>query len=242
VWHLLASLLLLPDRINPVLDVAWTLRSEMMFYALFALAIASRRFGACVLVAWLALILAGQFVTTDHPVLWVLMSAFNLELLLGVAVARTTLGFALPRPKLLIALGALAFLVAGVAENAGLMPRAGDVGTLLFDSASAAMIAGLATAERQGRLHVGRLGAFVGDMSYSLYLIHTVAIGLAARVLAVTGLVKLLPIGIVFAIVVLTAVAAGAGLHVLVERPLLRWLGRIGRVRRLDHMKRVPTP
>ena len=225
--RLLASLLLLPQAADPVLGVAWTLVFEMMFYALFALAIISRRLGAGVLAVWLVLILAGRLTSLDNPWLGVLASPLNLEFMLGVAVAQTTLGMAVPRPLLLAWTGATAFLAAGLAENAGLMATAGDLSEALFGTASAAMIAGLATAERQGRLRIGPAGAFLGDASYALYLIHTVIIGLAARVLALLGLVKVLPAAAVFAVVVAAAVAAGAGLHVLVERRLLRWLGRL---------------
>jgi len=227
--RLLASLLLLPQAADPVLGVAWTLVFELTFYALFALAIVSRRLGAGVLVAWLALILAGQVRTLHTPLLGVLSSPLNLEFMLGVTVARMTISVAVPRPLLLAALGALAFLAAGLAENAGLMSKAGEVSEALFGAASAAMIAGLAAAERQGRLQIGAAGAFLGDASYAIYLIHTVVIGLVARALGLLGLVKLLPIAVVFAVVVAASVAAGAALHVLVERRLLRWLGGLGR-------------
>ncbi len=64
-------------------------------------------------------------------------------------------------------------------------------------------------------------GAFVGGASYSIYLIHTLAIGLAAKVLMKAGLAKggwdvaMLPVAA-------AAVAAGMVLFIAVERPLLR--------------------
>ena len=228
-WRVLASVLLLPQSAEPMLGPSWTLVHEMMFYGLFALAIVSRRLGAGVLMLWLAAILLGRFVGSDIPVLRVLMAPFNLEFVLGIAVAQMTMRVAVPWPRLLALAGALVFLATGMAENAAMMPKEGDVAELLFGSASAAIIAGLATAERQGRLRIGAAGAFLGDASYAIYLIHVIAVGLTARVLANLGIVKLLPGNLVFGIAVLAAVLAGAGLHVLVERPLLRWLGRIGR-------------
>jgi exopolysaccharide production protein ExoZ len=241
-WHLLASLLLLPQAADPVLGVAWTLVFEMTFYALFALAIVSCRLGAGVLLAWLALILAGMVTSLPGALLGVLASPLNLEFMLGVAVARTTFSGAVPRPLLLAAAGALAFLAAGMIENAALMTKAGGASEALFGLASAAMIAGLATAERQGRLRIGPAGAFLGDASYALYLMHTVVIGLAARVLGVLGLVKALPVEAVFAVVVAAAVLAGAALHVLVERRLLRWLGGLGRGAPAGVAKARPLP
>lgn len=228
--YLLASLLLLPQAQEPVLGVAWTLVHEMMFYMLFALAIVSRRLGMGVLALWLLLILAGGLTSSGVAVLRVLTAPLNLEFMMGIAVAQIALRDALPRPRLIAGGGALCFVAAGLAENAGLMAVAGPVGEALFSLASAGIVAGLATAERRGMLHVGRVGALLGDASYSLYLIHSVVIGLAARSLAALGLVRAIPPYGVFTLVAAAAVLVGLGLHLLVERPLLRWLGRTARL------------
>ncbi len=235
-WHLLTSVLLLPEQVEPVLGVAWTLVHEMMFYALFALAIISRRLGAVLLAVWVALILAGGVAAATAPAsafstllagnasLRVLTAPINLEFLLGIAVAHVTLRYRLPRPLLLTVLATLAFAAAGLAEDAGLLTMAGQMSDLLFGVSSVVIVAGLAAAERQGKLRISPAAVFLGDASYSLYLIHTVVIGLTVRVMATLGIVRLLPLGVVFALAALTALVSGIVLHVLIERRLLRWL------------------
>jgi peptidoglycan/LPS O-acetylase OafA/YrhL len=208
-----------------LLSVAWTLVFEMTFYVLFAVAILSRRVGAGLLVVWMALILAGRFVDHQAPLRHALMSLSNMEFIMGILAAHLTLTMPVQRPLSLAVLATVAFAASGLLENAGVVTPAGAMSQLLFALASVGLVVGLASAERQGRLHVGAAGAFLGNASYSIYLIHTIVIGLAARVLGSLGLVKTLPSAVVFILVALAAVAGGAALHVLVEQPLLRLLG-----------------
>lgn len=229
-WHLVASALLLPHSDDPILGVGWTLVWEMAFYALFALAIVSRRLGAVVLALWLAATLIGESDAIDElqqsPLVFLLTSIYDLEFMLGIAVAQVTLAAStsLRRPLWLAGAGVLGFAATGMVENAGLVAFAGNVSLPCFAVSSAILLLGLAAAERQGRLRFGAAGAFMGDVSYALYLIHSLVIGLCARALAAAGLAQSLPVDMVFAIVVVAALAAGVALHVLVDLPLRRRL------------------
>ncbi|HEX3982993.1 MAG TPA: hypothetical protein VHX12_04810, partial [Acidisoma sp.] len=81
-----------------------------------------------------------------------------------------------------------------------------------------------ASAERQKLLKFGTVGMFFGAASYSIYLIHTIAIGLTARILAESGAMADLSGGAVLAVVSVVGIAAGFGLHALVEHPLMSGL------------------
>jgi peptidoglycan/LPS O-acetylase OafA/YrhL len=223
--YIVRSLLLIPQRPDPILNVAWTLVFEMAFYVLFAMAILSRRLGIALVVIWLGLIIAGRFINHQAPLRHVLMSFSNLEFILGILAAHITLHHPSHRPLLLATVAAIAFAGFGLMENAGAMDAAGPVSELMFAAASVGLVIGLATAERQGRLHIGPGAAFLGNASYSLYLIHTIVIGLAARALGLLGLIKILPAAAIFGVVAAAAILAGAALHAFVELPLLRMLG-----------------
>jgi peptidoglycan/LPS O-acetylase OafA/YrhL len=229
--YLLKSLLLVPQAQDPLVGVAWTLSREVLFYAVFALAIASRRLGLLAATLWLAIVVAGRFVTFEPPLLAALASLWDLQFLMGIVAARVTLTRAVPRPRLLAGLGIAAFLAVGLAENAGFFPVAGAAAKLLFGISAAVAVAGIAGAERQAALRVAAAGVFLGNASYSLYLIHPTAIGLAARVLARTRIIGAVPEAVAFAIVAAAGVAAGAALYLAVERPLLRRLADFGRGR-----------
>ena len=53
-WSVVASVFLLPQRGDALVNVTWTLKYEIFFYALFAVAIASRRLGFVLIGLWQA--------------------------------------------------------------------------------------------------------------------------------------------------------------------------------------------
>jgi peptidoglycan/LPS O-acetylase OafA/YrhL len=94
------------------------------------------------------------------------------------------------------------------------------------------VIAGLAAAERRGLLSFGRTAEFVGGMSYSLYLVHPIFIGLTAHALMNASIIHHLPELGVAALCVVAALTGAAGIYVLIEKPMLAWLQSIGRATR----------
>jgi exopolysaccharide production protein ExoZ len=77
---------------------------------------------------------------------------------------------------------------------------------------------------------------FMGDASYAVYLVHVLVIRVLGRVFEAGGV---LPGNAVVVLTIGASLAAGAAVHVGVERPLLRWLSFRGRVatRPLDPLK-----
>jgi peptidoglycan/LPS O-acetylase OafA/YrhL len=65
----------------------------------------------------------------------------------------------------------------------------------------------------------------LGDASYSIYLVHYPIVSAACKALAWAGLDAGDTL-LAFTIAVLAATAAGVGLHLVVEKPLLQRLGR----------------
>ena len=80
----------------------------------------------------------------------------------------------------------------------------------------------MAQLELDGKLRIGRLGAFLGSASYSIYLIHTVVIGLFAKALIPTHVMAVAP-GLALILVSSLAVGAGSVLFVVAEQPMLRF-------------------
>jgi peptidoglycan/LPS O-acetylase OafA/YrhL len=215
------SLLLLPGEHEPLLGVAWTLQHEVVFYLVFAVAIASRRWGAVVVTVWLALIAYGLFDASKSEALIFWASPYHLQFLMGALAAWLMTARHIPRPLWLAAAGIVAFFVFGMIENAGLIVWAGLASQLGFGAAATLVIIGLAAAERRGMLRIGRFAGFAGAASYSLYLIHTIAIGLATRLLASLGVVTLVPAWAVMLFAVAAALIAAGLLHWFIERRLI---------------------
>nr|WP_294543144.1 acyltransferase [uncultured Rhodopila sp.] len=224
--HLLNSLLLLPARADPIVGVAWTLKSEMLFYIVFALAIIERRFCKPLLAGTLLLVLAGAAVAPEAPLLRLLVSPFNIEFLMGIAAARWLASHRTARPAAVAALGAVLFLIAGVLELQGIVPLNGLPGRALYGSASVAILLGLVELERGGTLRLGNIGLMFGDSSYCLYLIHLTVVTIAIRIGAHFGVLAAVPAGVAIAMLGALAIGAAVMLHVGVEGPLMRWIRR----------------
>ncbi len=220
--YLISSLLLLPHPQEPVLGVGWTLVHEMMFYVVFAVAILSRRFGLLVALAWLALSTTPALFNFGDSVIGVIASPYHLQFALGVATAYAVRHRPEMAPSIVLCIGFAGFLGLAWAADAAPDFYVSIACRCLLGASCAAIIYGVARLELDGRLKIGRAAAFLGSASYSIYLIHTVVIGLFAKALAPTRVLTSLP-DLSLLLVVLLAAATGCVLYLVAEQPMLRF-------------------
>jgi len=225
------SVLLLPQGQLPLLIQSWTLVHEVLFYALFGLAIWRVRVSRWVLLAWALLFCTARAVDLRLPpglfgdTIRTLASPYNLLFLLGMGVAWVLRHRTVAFPRTLALAGCLAFLATGLVEDAGIyksMAEHGLLPVLLYGLSSACIITGLVAAETAGSLRVGRIGGLLGALSYPLYLTHGIAISItvdAARKLHYAGSGALLLSG-----AVAVACVAAMAVHRCVEKPVATWL------------------
>jgi len=222
--HLAASLLFIPSvspwgLIEPTLPVGWTLNFEMLFYAVFALAIAwgAPRIRFCLL-AFLAIFIAGLTAPASVPLAFYAQPIL-FEFLLGVCIAHAHSHYrrVLPPAGLLsMAVGlVLMFCVAG------------DVSANRFFTwgiAAALVVLGAVWLEPWiARTRMAAPLSFLGDASYSIYLSHTFvvpAVVLALRQLGIRDGVIIVPA------VCLMVLLAGCLSHLWLERPMTTFLKR----------------
>jgi peptidoglycan/LPS O-acetylase OafA/YrhL len=204
---LIASVTLLPIG-RPALNVAWTLQHEVLFYAVFALGLASGWWRAG-LALWLGGIVGLAVSGVPAPIGLQLIDA---EFLMGLAAwAAWRDG---RRPVMLLTSAGL--VIAGVLLHAGDhmagIPRGWAIGcAALF----AAVLPWLVRAEAVGMIHTPRQLRFLGDASYAIYLAHGIPLLLLAPLWTHLGWQA------GFAAMTMIGLAAGIGYHLLVERPLL---------------------
>lgn len=225
-FNIVASLILLPHGREPLLGVAWTLEHEMLFYCVFALVLIRKELAAPLAVTSLLLIL-GAWAFPGNPALDFLGDAYHLQFLMGIIAALVVRGVSVPAAPALLVAGVIGFIVAGILENLGAFQTTGLVSKTVFGIASTVIVVGVASAERQKLLTFGGVGMFFGAASYSIYLIHTIAIGLTARVLAASGVMHVVPDWAVLVVVSVVAITAGLGLYALIERPLMTGLRQL---------------
>jgi peptidoglycan/LPS O-acetylase OafA/YrhL len=228
----IASFLFIPwplpnGLMAPVHALGWTLNYEMFFYAVFALAIVLPRRGAvlAVTVLFLLLIAIGLTVPLPQPfAFW--FSPIILEFCFGMLIALAWRdGMRLPRPA------ALVLIVAALAAYAASMVWGPFVAWRWLEwGVPGAMLVAAFTLVRDTPPAgpAARFLGFLGDASYSLYLVHALVIP-AVRRLMPTLDTPLMPW--LYALVLVAASIAAACLSYLwferpITRALQRWIGR----------------
>ncbi len=213
---------LLPSDRDMVLGVAWTLRYEVLFYALFCVLILHRTAGLAVMALWFSCtVLAMVF---SYETQWLpsqFHGAYNLEFFLGMAAAWVLKNFTVPQAKLLAVAGIVAFAAFGVLEDLLILDGHGGAARLAYGIPSACIVLGIAAADQQRPSRVPVLLQQTGAASYSIYLFQFVFIGMVWKTLLVTRLNETLPVLVQFFL--LSAAAIGGGILVSrwVEHPLM---------------------
>ncbi|MDQ3061020.1 MAG: acyltransferase [Pseudomonadota bacterium] len=224
-WHFAASLLFIPAMspwglIQPVLPVGWTLNFEMLFYALFATAIALGlpRIRFCLLV-FLLIFLARQL-ATPAVLLTFYGQSLVFEFILGMGVAHIHLNHPPPAP-----LAGLLAALAGLAVMFGFdwsssMDRFGAWGV-----GAGLMVLGAVWLEPWiARIRAASQLSFLGDASYSIYLSHTFVVPAAVLGMKQLGIHN--PLMAVLA-VSLSVIVSGCLSYLWLEQPMTRFLKRI---------------
>ena len=218
------SLLFIPYRdpqglIAPLIVPGWTLNYEMFFYVLFAagLMAPARLRPWLVSGALAALVAIRPLGDTQNPLFATYTDPILLEFAAGIWLGKLWSEGRLPGPRVgwsLVALGLAGFAAVTLA---GVDVSSARV--LLWGIPSLLLVAGAVSVERHGPVpNLWPLRA-LGDASYSIYLIHGLAISAAARALSMAGLES--P-AVLFTAAIVVGVAAGLVAYHLVEKPAMR--------------------
>jgi exopolysaccharide production protein ExoZ len=217
------SITLLPSNSALILDIAWTLRHEIVFYALFCTLILNPVAGIAIFGLWFASIVLGSL--TGFRADWlpgVLHGNFNLGFFFGMAAAYALRRgwVAAPRPILLV--GVALFAAAAVAEDLALFNGFGDAGRIIYGLPAALIVLGTASADGAASITVPHFARVLGAASYSIYLFQFVFIGTLWKLWLATGLDSMMPHAASFPLLAIGGVAGGIVVSRLIEYPLIR--------------------
>lgn len=217
---IVTSVLLWPMPELPIMRVAWTLQHEMLFYLVFTLSILNARIGLLAFGLWMAgCIVAPLAEWVSYPVGF-LLSAYNVLFLLGVGAALIFRRIPQPASRLLLVAGMGLFLFTGLSEVYGLVAWDKAWRTWSYGLGATGITAALAA----GAVSPPRILTFLGDASYSIYLVHLPAMSILGLVLRKLGAPWALPPTAFLVLMILLSAVVGSLVYAFVERPLLRRL------------------
>ncbi len=221
----MASLLLLPQAGDPLVNVSWSLKYEIFFYLIFATLILNARIGLVLLLAWQITVLT---VAVCLPPQALGLAGFYLRSLcldFGVGLVCAWLaGRSIIVPRLQLSHAPWILLAAGISGFA--IGMAVDPLTTLAGIpcglGAGAIILALTLLEQAGRIRVADVLVRLGGASYGIYLVHfsaiTVLVTLLPRV-HVTGMNALL-----FLACASFGIAAGILFDQAIDQPVQRLL------------------
>jgi exopolysaccharide production protein ExoZ len=225
LWAFLIS----PVAKEYLLGAEWTLRHEILFYLVFGLILWRPRAGLALVGAWILLSLAQLASGWSYP--WSFcFAAYHFLFLFGVIVALVFVRRVEFLPRLLLAVGAAMFLLCWTAVCLKLLPK-NDTAILINGFGAALAVYGAATLERNGALATPRALIFLGEASYSIYLVHYPVVSMMSKLFTRLNENIQLPDLLVISATLGVPLAAGVIFHVAVEKPLL---GSFARVRKME--------
>ena len=164
-WNVVASFLFIPSRnalgvVRPVLPVGWTLEFEMLFYLLFAAALALRVRVMWVVVPLAGVAAAGFWRQAGWPAPCFLLNGMVLEFAGGMVLAALPV---LPRRRWGLAVAACGLVGLVV------LPLAGPWRFMMWGGPAILVMAGVLALEGAW---VPAWMLAIGDASYAIYLVH----------------------------------------------------------------------
>ncbi len=169
---------------------------------------------------------AGGKISGDSYFLTFLFSHYNLLFAFGVLICIIFTGRFRVWAHTVLVLGVAVFMGTWCALFFSIAPR-GIFSDWSYGIGAALTILGLAVLERQGDVHVPVTLIFLGEASYSIYLVHWLAISGMCKVVTSIGGRVLVPSPLSFFATACVALSLGIAFHLVVERPLTKAMSRV---------------
>lgn len=224
LWHTIKSFLFIPaeypgkEKIYPLVIPGWTLNYEMFFYAIFTVALfAGRKLRLAILTGAIAgLVVAGQVTRPEGAIAASYTDPIMLEFLAGVWLG------VLWTSRVAVAPGvSVALLIVGIGATGLLAWLAPDAPRVFAWGAPAVLIvAGVGLFERARTVATWPWLLLLGDASYSIYLWHFPTNTFWDRLAQAIDA----PDWLAVIIMIAGGVAFGVAAHLLIEKPIRRWL------------------
>ncbi len=228
VSEIIKSLLLYPQEHFPILIVGWSLRYELIFYLIFSILIfCKRNFAKPIIGIWLLITVTIWFLDTSNfdlkKYFWItfIFNSHNIEFAFGCLSAYfVCINIIKPKAFLLIT-GILLFILFGIIYDYNLMHVSNIIA---YGIPSMLILIGAGSLDVSQAVKVPKFFLYLGDASYSIYLIHYPCLSALFKFALTVDLAKI--IGQFLAIVLMIVITLGIGFisYFYIEKPLVVFL------------------
>lgn len=218
--YFINSFFLIPGEAGFILEVAWTLTFEFVFYAFFSLLIMNKLWGMWIFLSWQGAVLLNVYFSFSEALVF---SSYNSLFFMGVLSALAYKYLDYLSSVLVFLFGLFGFALVSYFGIQGYWEGLVDYRTLLYGIFAAMLMAGIVNCENIANASFPKLFMLLGDSSYSIYLSHGFALSVMSFALSTLGLTLLFPKWLVFLILIISGVVAGVLLHYFIEKRLLNW-------------------
>ncbi|BAZ32372.1 acyltransferase 3 [Cylindrospermum sp. NIES-4074] len=245
----LSSFTLFPYPSPPIVNVSWTLSYEIFFYLIFSLFILNGfKYLSPLIITWISLIciywsLHSVNILTiplDNILLQFIFSGHHLEFVFGCLAAYILNKYRVRQGTLILTLGIVLFLISAI-FNVYLLktianPHSIDINIsehvvpmnrfpfFYYGIPSMLIIIGAVALDLNKEIRVPNILIYLGDASYSIYLVHASVINISTNLIAKMHLEQMFQSDISKIAILLIALIAGCIFHSYIEQPLLTTL------------------
>lgn len=190
--NILASFLIIPQNLLPLVMVGWTLIHEMYFYLVITIfmPVVSERAFPVLLVLWALIVIVGSsFFMINlggdcQATAQVIFHPLTLDFIGGAAIALLVNSRIGSKERLIAGIGISAFLFSLIwfGANEPIVKTEGWPRVLLFGIPSLLVVYAAARAEISGKVCFPKSMITIGDASYSIYLSHVLVLAALGRI------------------------------------------------------------
>jgi peptidoglycan/LPS O-acetylase OafA/YrhL len=211
------------------LGVSWTLSYEVLFYIIFGLLIALKpKLSFPIISIWLLLTFTHFIGIFDFPkdslMLNFIFEEHNLEFFLGCVAAFIVSKHKIPQEMALISLGAFLYTLGAINYYYKVIEISPVIS---FGIPSMLLVIGSTSLEMRKHVHVNDFLIYIGNASYSIYLMHGFAINNLTKIIGKVApdiTQNILILNIVGVIVAFISLLFGCAVYSYIEKPLLSTL------------------
>ena len=229
--NILASFLILPQDLLPLVMVGWTLVHEMYFYIVIAvlMLIIPERTLPVFLVLWALVVIIGSscFIADlggdYNSTMQVALHPLTLDFIGGVAIALLVNCNARKGEYLIIGIGISVFLFSVIWLNIhdSVLKTEGWWRISLFGIPSFLVVYGAVRVEISRKICFPKIMRKMGDASYSIYLSHVLVLSAIGRVWAKLAISGVIVHAVIIATMILTTIIVGLMSYRWIELPVL---------------------